>query len=116
MHDVGLHRFINDAYVSAYMPDTSIRLSVEAKERLARHKRPGESFEDVILRLTSDDKWAGFGALSEADGDLQEGMERVRKEMREGIAQDIEEMATGTTDRTEEAEVDRDDREADGRS
>jgi predicted CopG family antitoxin len=102
---------MNDAYVYAYMPDTSIRLSVEAKERLARHKRPGESFEDVIVRLTSEDKWAGFGALSEADGDLQEGMERVREEMREGIAHDIEEMAAaagGSENTTGDEEADPD--------
>ncbi|WP_460922771.1 antitoxin VapB family protein [Salinarchaeum chitinilyticum] len=98
------------------MSDTSIQLSVEAKERLERHKRPGESFEDVILRLTSDDKWAGFGALSDADGDLQEGMERVREEMREGFAQDIEEMSSGATDSMDEVAVDEDGQESDGHS
>ena len=98
------------------MSDTSIRLSVEAKERLARHKRPGESFEDVIIRLTSDDKWAGFGALSDADGDLQAGMERVREEMRDGIARDVDEMATGATDPAEESVAEDDGEESDGHS
>lgn len=75
------------------MSDTSIRLSFEAKERLERHKRPGESYEDVIFRLTSRDKWAGFGILGESDTDPVEGMQQIREEMREGVANDIEEMA-----------------------
>lgn len=90
------------------MSDTSIRLSFEAKERLERHKRPGESYEDVILRLTGKDKWAGFGALSEAEGDLQEGMERVREEMRRGMDEDIEEMAATFADTEEEPTAERD--------
>lgn len=72
------------------MSDTSIRLSEEAKARLDLHKRAGESYEDVILRLTERDPWAGFGALAETDQDTREGMERVREEMREGIRNDME--------------------------
>ena len=51
------------------MSSTSIRLSKEAKARLDRFKQEGESYEDVIMRLTERDKWAGFGALSEGDTD-----------------------------------------------
>lgn len=75
------------------MADTSIRLSTDAKERLELHKRPGESYEDVIVRLTSRDKWAGFGILGDSDTDPREGMDRIREEMREGVASDIAEMA-----------------------
>jgi len=54
------------------MSDDSIRLSEEVKG-LDRHKRAGESYEDVILRLTERDPWAGFGALAECDQDTRGG-------------------------------------------
>ncbi|MDX1747877.1 MAG: antitoxin VapB family protein [Halobacteriales archaeon] len=72
------------------MASTSIRLSEEAKARLDRFKREGESYEDVIMRLTERDRWAGFGVLSEAETDTREGMERIREEMREGVTEDVE--------------------------
>jgi len=72
------------------MGDTSIRVSDEAKRRLDLYKRDDESYEDVILRLTERDKWAGFGVLSDTETDTQEGMERMREEMREGTTADIE--------------------------
>ena len=77
-------------YVYAYMPSTSIRLSKEAKARLDRFKRAGESYEDVIMRLTEREKWAGFGVLSERDSDTRDGMNRIREEMRAGVTEDIE--------------------------
>jgi len=73
------------------MSGTTIRLSEEAKERLALLKREDESFEDVIMRLTEDDKWAGFGALADAESDTKEGMDRVRAQLRDGIDGDIRE-------------------------
>jgi predicted CopG family antitoxin len=78
------------AYVFAYMSSTSIRLSKEAKARLDRLKRAGESYEDVIMRLTERDRWAGFGVLSEVDSDTRDGMTRMREEMREGVTEDVE--------------------------
>lgn len=71
------------------MSDTSIRVSERAKDRLDLYKREGESYEEVILRLTEGDKWAGFGVLSETDTDTRAGMDRVRKEMRHGMAEDV---------------------------
>lgn len=62
------------------MGDTSIRLSNEAKQRLDVHKREGESYEDVILRLTEGDKWAAFGIADSSDA--VGGMERIREEAR----------------------------------
>lgn len=73
------------------MSDTTIRLSREAKARLDRHKRGDESYEDVIMRLTEGDKWTGFGALADEDEDTREGMQRMREEMRDGMAQDVDE-------------------------
>jgi len=86
-----VHRFIIFAYKNAYMGDTSIRLSEEAKHRLELAKREGETFEDVILRLTEDDKWQGFGALSDAEGDTGEGLDRMRSALREEMKRDMTE-------------------------
>ncbi|WP_276252127.1 DUF7557 family protein [Haloarcula rara] len=71
------------------MSGTTIRLSEEAKERLTLLKRKGESYEDVIMRLTETDKWAGFGVLGGAETDTSDGMERVRAEMQSGLDDDI---------------------------
>lgn len=72
------------------MGSTSIRVSEEAKDRLDLFKREGESYEDVILRLTERNKWAGFGVLSETDRNTRDGMERMREALREGTSNDIE--------------------------
>lgn len=72
------------------MDDDSIRLSKVVKARLDLHKRAGESDEDVILRLTERDPWAGFGALAECDQNTRGGMEIVREKMREGLRSDVE--------------------------
>jgi predicted CopG family antitoxin len=67
------------------MGDTSIRVSDDVKRRLELEKREGESFEDVIRRLTSTDKWRGFGALSDEEEDTREGMKQMRESMRDGF-------------------------------
>ncbi|WP_394742665.1 DUF7557 family protein [Natronococcus roseus] len=70
---------------------TSIRLSEEAKSRLDRFKREGESYNDVILRLTSEDKWAGFGIASSDSERSKEGMEEIREQMRSRMDHRVEE-------------------------
>lgn len=72
------------------MGDTSIRLSEEAKRRLDLYKKEGDSYEDVIMRLTERDQWAGFGVLSDTDTDTREGMDKIRDDLRNGMAEDIE--------------------------
>ncbi len=72
------------------MGDTSIRVSDETKDRLDLFKREGESYEDVIIRLTERDKWAGFGVLSDTETNTRDGMKKIRDEMREGTSRDIE--------------------------
>lgn len=72
------------------MSDTSIRVSEEAKQRLDLYKREDESYDDVIMRLTERDKWAGFGALSDEDADTRIGLTRMREKVREGVDEDIE--------------------------
>ena len=71
------------------MGDTSIRVSDEAKHRLDLFKREGESYEDVIMRLTERDKWAGFGALSEEKTNTKTGMQELREELRSGMDDDV---------------------------
>ncbi len=73
------------------MGDTSIRVSDEAKHRLDLFKREGESYEDVIMRLTERDKWAGFGVISDTEADTRAGMDKIRSEMRDRMVEGIEE-------------------------
>lgn len=68
------------------MGTTSIRVSEDLKQRLDLYKREGESYEDVIRRLTERDRWAGFGALADAETDTQRAMAKVRDAMREGVS------------------------------
>lgn len=75
------------------MGDTSIRVSNETKRRLDLYKREDESYEDVILRLTKRDKWAGFGALADDDTNTRAGMEKIRERMREGMDSDVEDVS-----------------------
>jgi len=74
------------------MGDTTIRLSDDAKERLRLVKREGESYDDVIMRLTAKDKWAGFGALADGDKETRSGLAKTREKLREGMDDDIETM------------------------
>jgi len=70
--------------------DTTIRVSKETKRQLELLKREGESYEDVIQRLAASDKWAGFGALADAEGSLREGTDAIRREMREQMDARVE--------------------------
>jgi len=73
-----------------HMSDTSIRISIEAKQRLDLYKREGDSYEDVIRRLTERDKWAGFGTLSETETETKSGLDNMRAELQAGMEDDIE--------------------------
>jgi len=61
---------------------TSIRLSEEAKSRLDLHKREDESYNDVIMRLTAEDKWGGFGIASSEPAESRNGMKEIREQLR----------------------------------
>jgi len=69
----------------------SIRLSDEAYERLAAHKREDETFSDVVLRLAGERSLLELaGILSDEEADaLREAVE----ERRERRARDLEETA-----------------------
>lgn len=74
------------------MGSKTISLTEEAYNRLREHKREGESFTDVVLRLTDsgDDPLAGFGAMRDVEG-FREAVERTRDELDE----DLRERADG---------------------
>lgn len=73
------------------MSDTSIRLTATTKKRLELLKREGESYDDVIRRLTARDKWAGFGIASGDPDAAREGVAEIHRSMRRRMEGDVEE-------------------------
>jgi predicted CopG family antitoxin len=79
-----------DANVDVTMAtaDEQIRVSDRVKAQLDRRRREGESYNDVLERLLSEDTRAdfsdGFGVLSDEEGEWirenREGAEKERKE------------------------------------
>lgn len=70
------------------MADKTIRVSEDTWRRLRDRKRDDETFDEVVARLAGEDKWSGFGALSETG--ISEGMEdahdRLESELRDDVA------------------------------
>ncbi|GAB3417094.1 hypothetical protein GCM10027435_15400 [Haloparvum alkalitolerans] len=64
------------------MPTKSLTITEEAYESLKKHKRPGESFTDTILRLTDGERDVldGFGAMSDVEG-FREAVEGTRRDL-----------------------------------
>lgn len=64
--------------------DKQIRISDRVKRRLDRHRRKGESYNDVLERLlaenTDADFYDGFGMLSDEEADwIREQREEARE-------------------------------------
>jgi predicted CopG family antitoxin len=72
----------------------SIRLSDEAYERLAAHKREDETFSEVVLRLAGERSLLDLaGILDEEEGDaLREAVAERRERRRD----DLEDVAVET--------------------
>ncbi|MFB6202531.1 MAG: antitoxin VapB family protein [Halorhabdus sp.] len=69
----------------------SIRLSEEAYERLAAHKRDDETFSEVVLRLAGERSLLELaGILSDAEADA---LREAVAERRERRSEDLEETA-----------------------
>ena len=71
-----------------------IRVSGRNKDRLARRKREGESYNDVVARLLDEDRdlLAGFGAASRRENG---GLRGVHEETRRKSSERIDRLAAG---------------------
>lgn len=74
------------------MGTKTIRVSDEIYERLEARKREGESFTDLLDRLTEEDRdiYAGFGAW--ADTDATEKMREAHETLNEDVDDDSSEF------------------------
>jgi predicted CopG family antitoxin len=72
----------------------SIRLSEEAYERLAAHKRAEETFTEVVLRLAGERSLLNLaGILSDEEADaLHEAVEKRRERRRTGLEETADRM------------------------
>lgn len=70
------------------MSEKTIRVSEDTWQWLRDHKREGESFDDVLARLRTQDKWSGFGAL--ADTGIVEGTEDARGRLEAELQRRVE--------------------------
>jgi predicted CopG family antitoxin len=95
------------------MSSKNISLRDEAYRRLEALKREGESFSDVVLRLTEEDKWSGFGAL--AGSNVRDGMGRAHRNLTEAFERDIAEPYSAV-EGEDEAENDDEDEDEDARA
>jgi predicted CopG family antitoxin len=74
----------------------SIRLSDEAYERLAAHKREDETFSDVVLRLAGERSLLDLaGILSDEEADaLRDAVAERRERRQRGLEERAEELGS----------------------
>ncbi len=71
------------------MGTKTISLAEDAYERLKRHKREGESFSDVVRRLTGEVRLSEyFGRLDDETAEDLESVLAARREAREATHRD----------------------------
>jgi predicted CopG family antitoxin len=77
--------------------DEQIRVSDRVKSHLDRHRRKGESYNDVLERLleedTESDFYDGFGMLSDEEADWIREKREDAKEKRKERMQQLSESA-----------------------
>jgi predicted CopG family antitoxin len=74
----------------------SIRLSEDAYERLAAHKRDDETFSDVVLRLAGERSLLELaGLLDDEEADALRGAVEERRERRRGELEGISDRLRG---------------------
>lgn len=74
------------------MSTATIELSAETTRRLDALRRDGESYDDVICRLT-EHKWAWFGVCDETDPEeAREGLSEIRAKLNERSSKRIEQI------------------------
>ena len=74
------------------MATDHIRVSAEAKERLEARKREGESFTDVIMRLTDRDADVRRFIGKYDDVDWEAGVKNVKERMDEDFREGREDV------------------------
>lgn len=74
----------------------SIRLSEEAYERLAAHKREDETFSDVVLRLAGERSLLDLaGILSDEEADaVRDAVTERRQRRQSGLEERAEELGS----------------------
>jgi predicted CopG family antitoxin len=74
----------------------SVRLSEEAYERLAAHKREDETFSDVVLRLAGERSLLDLaGVLSDEEADaLRDAVAERRERRQRGLEERAEELGS----------------------
>ncbi|PSP80384.1 hypothetical protein BRC88_06685 [Halobacteriales archaeon QS_4_69_225] len=74
----------------------SIRLSEEAYERLAAHKRDDETFSEVVLRLAGERSLLEIAGILDDEGaaEVRDAVEKRRERRRSGLEETVDEMGS----------------------